>query len=432
MMKTNSKRRFAVIISAIMVATNVVPTMASASKANDLAAETSTVAQSDVTATNKELPHSFRIGSKGYSFTAFTNPVDENSEPQEAKDAKHADYIILKEADSNYKDFDLDDVYRCEIGQKFEWTFKNMTFRTQDINVNDVTEDFSKNILQSIVNLKTPTEDEVWTYDMNKDGKINVVDVVCANQIRSAYPLNYLGGELSIQQFMWNVIPLVKTCDYVKVYIDEGEVFCDCYGETKPVKAKNPDEFYMSDGDYTHLAYGAYYYGIENYRIVYSEEPIMYAYGFEAEVDSGAIYQILPASYQKRLMSEYEYSLREEATADNIAFIYFGQWYGAVGCLYDHRLSHYEVKNGEDIGLANWYLIPVDEQGNDIKQIAAGSQFLRDWIASDGLYNPPVFDENGNEIMENTAKANLNLMQNVSSIIGKIFKNATNVFNVFK
>lgn len=401
MKTTNANRRIALIMSAMITATAVIPTAGVAADSNE--ADTTVVttkANGSPISTN---PHSFKVGSKGYSFKAYIEPTEEGAEPQETDDPTLSDYIVLSRCDEPVKDFDIDEAFRYEIFESDTWSYGNFVY--DNVNSMDITNDFTNTIMKACVHLVTLTEDDIPKYDIYPDGVLNVADVVIANQIRVSNPLLYLGGEVETYYlFLMQAVPLASKNEYVKVSINEnGNIETEAYGDINTDIPKDSNGDYISDEVFAKLVGGCQYYGIDNYRLVYSEEPVMYAFGIDTRYDGYITSQILPKEYYWKLMNEEEYNVCKDDT-EEYEYVLMSYVFMAAGRMYNKLISTEAISKTwwpEPI-LENFYLIPVDENGNDILQCAGGSKLLMDKIAESNLLDPPTFDENGNEIISST------------------------------
>jgi len=129
-------------------------------------------------------------------------------------------------------------------------------------------------------------------------------------------------------------------------------------------------------------------YGLENYKIVYSEEIIPYAYVIPGSIDGvydwGA-WQAAPMADLPYICPE-TYDYLEQNNQVGVYSYTFWRPYEPSGeedefkCYFDCGKQHYEVYNNDPLCFvlaSYWQLIPTDENGNDILKLASDSMVLK-------------------------------------------------------
>ena len=187
----------------------------------------------------------------------------------------------------------------------------------------------------------------------------------------------------------------------------------------------------IPDGVIKTMTDSAEYYGIKNYRFVWSEEPIMYGYSLYDDgtgILTDKLYQMLPVSYYKKLMTEIEWHNTPTEYEDLYDYVVWAMVYPSeVGCVFSHRTSHIAVTKDQSMdAMGPLYLIPTDENGNDILKFCSDSKVLQDFILDDGLYGPISFDESSNVTSNDSVEA-FNLKK-AGLKIGNAFNTMAKIF----
>ena len=131
---------------------------------------------------------------------------------------------------------------------------------------------------------------------------------------------------------------------------------------------------------YNRLVEAAEVYGFKNYKIVYADHIVSYAYVIPGrDVVNFYAWQAAPIEDLKKICPEtYEYLEEEE----QLEFYKYVMWSPTPGegvrysnCGNQHYEIYFDDYVKESIA-ALWQLIPTDENGNDILELGSQSQVL--------------------------------------------------------
>lgn len=395
-MKTTGRRRFSAVVAAFVAtiglkSTTTDVTCAEAGNNSAVTVNADTISgkisdsKSDTTSEN---PHTFMIGNQGYSFTPYTKGGLKVTINNIADYSGMIDYVVINKTEGAVKAFDIEGVANFEAGISPSWSYKQ--FEYDAVKPNEITADVCNNSLKAIVNSVTLTEEQVSKYDVFKDGKIDVRDTIFMCQIMTANPLSYLGTEFTAGEFVDAIGTLAKTADSIKVSVTDDKLSCEAINQSDDKVL--PEEFK------TYFEDAASFYGIEHYRVAWSDEVIMYAFGIDIYGvrigEDYPVYQVLPVSpYYEKLMCRQEWIFKEANPEEKFSYVIWRRCQG-MGCVYGHWIKHIAVtKEDGDKELYNWFLIPTDADGNDILEFCAGSSILKKEIERDYLYEPITFED---------------------------------------
>ena len=124
--------------------------------------------------------------------------------------------------------------------------------------------------------------------------------------------------------------------------------------------------------------------GFDNYKIVYAEHVIPYAYvipyGIDGVTDWGA-WQICPIDDLKYICPELYEQHSNDGQINAYDYVMWRPYESNNGqiCNYECGNQHHEVYKGKYIKSiidSFWQLIPTDENENDILRLASGSEVL--------------------------------------------------------
>lgn len=376
-MKT-TKRFFAIVTAssmAILLAGYAVPAV--------------TLAEDSTTQEEFNEVNSFRIGNQGYYFQILDADGDIVLDKNFLNNTITVKSIEIYKTDKldQVKSLDYAQIQDFENGSADSWSYKGYEYKwSADENL---TADLANTITRACVHLDDV--DDITTFDTFPDGKLNVADVVFANQLRTAFVPSYIRTtKVTTEQIVEQI------AQYDKVTININGNFVDFVPEGDEIPEELEDKFidFASDNQ------------IYSYTFVKSDTPIEYAYGYanqavdivgdtEEKGTEDVFYQILPPKYYKLLMSlaELPYGKLQYGEFDLIALSMKTQH----NCVYSiasataHRYHFPFTKESGAKSLASWYLVPLDDDENPVYKLAGGCKKLEKYLKKSDIL---LYDEN--------------------------------------
>ena len=357
-----------------------------------------TLAEDSTTQDEFNEVNSFRIGNQGYYFQV----LDEDGAiiPDEDKTTTVKSIEIYKtDKLDQVKSLDYEQIQNFENGSADSWSYKGYEYKwSADENL---TADLADTIIRACVHLDDA--DDITIFDTFPDGKINVADVVFANQLRTGFIPTYI---TSAKVTAAQIVEQIAQYDKVTINISGSLVTFVPEGDEIPGELEDKFINFASDNQ------------IYSYTFIKSDTPIEYAYGYaeqpmdmvgeaERKGEENIFYQILPPKYHRLLMNDTEfigwayYSSVNYGDFDYIAVSMKSKhncWYTQT-TQDEHRYHFALTKETGAKSFSNWYLVPLDDDENPVYELAGGSRPFAKYLKNSGilLYNDNYMMEEKND-----------------------------------
>lgn len=327
-----------------------------------------TLAEDSTTQDEFNEVNSFRIGNQGYYFQV----LDEDGAiiPDEDKTTTVKSIEIYKtDKLDQVKSLDYEQIQNFENGSADSWSYKGYEYKWSADE--KLTADLADTIIRACVHLDDV--DDITTFDTFPDGKINVADVVFANQLRTGFIPTYI---TSAKVTAAQIVEQIANYDKVTININGDIVSFVPDGEDISPEMENLFDNFATK------------YSIYTYVLVKSDTPIEYAYGYtEQPVDrvnsvfkgyEETFYQILPPKYQKLVMDYSELCSKDYSEYGDYDYVAMSTELNS-NCIHsmNHRYHFVFTKEAAAKSFAKWYLVPIDDNEEPIYKIAGGCRMLQ-------------------------------------------------------